>query len=185
MAGEAARSGFGAAIRAPTKRGSRADEPKVATRKSSQMALEVINPVVPETIGGSADLTGSNNTNDAETLGLFSQDRPQRPLHALRHPRARHGGSDERHRAARRRDPLRRHVPGASPTMPAPAIRLSALIAGPRVIYVMTHDSIGLGEDGPTHQPVEHLAALRAIPDLLVLRPADAVETAGVLADRP
>ena len=93
-----------------------ADKPKVATRKSSEMALEVINGVVPETIGGSADLTGSNNTKTSQTKDDHA--RPLcRPLRALRHPRARHGGGDERHRAAWRADPLWRHLPRASPTM--------------------------------------------------------------------
>ncbi len=88
-----------------------ADKPKVATRKSSQMALDVINTVLPETVGGSADLTGSNLTNTPETLP-FTDTRPARPLHALRHPRARHGGDHERHRAAQGLHPLWRHVPG-------------------------------------------------------------------------
>ena len=88
-----------------------------------------------------------------------------------------HGGGDERHRAARRLHSLRRHLSLTFSDYSRPAIRLAALM-GIRVIHVMTHDSIGLGEDGPTHQPVEHLASLRAIPNLLVFRPGDAVETA-------
>ena len=99
------------------------------------------------------------------------------PLCLLRHPRIRHGGRDERHGAARRRDSLWRHLPGLLRLLPQrdphvgdPARRAS--------IYVLTHDRIGLGEDGPTHQPVEHVMSLRAIPNLLVFRPADAIETA-------
>ncbi|KIQ69957.1 transketolase [Wenxinia marina] len=153
-----------------------ADEGKtVATRKSSEMVLEVINPVMKETIGGSADLTGSNNTLTSD-LGVFSaENRSGRYIHygirehgmaAAMNGIALHGG-------------LR---PYGGTFMcftdyARPAMRLSALMKAP-VIYVMTHDSIGLGEDGPTHQPVEHLAALRAMPNLTVLRPADTVETA-------
>ncbi|MDP1730451.1 MAG: transketolase [Devosia sp.] len=151
-----------------------ADKPKVATRKSSQMALEVINAVLPETIGGSADLTGSNLTNTPQTLPFTAADRTGRYLRfgirehemaAAMNGIALHGGL----------------IPYGGTFLvftdyARPAIRLSAIM-GQRVIYVMTHDSIGLGEDGPTHQPVEHLSALRAIPNLLVLRPADAVET--------
>ena len=138
-----------------------AEKPAWATRKSSQEALEVINPVLPDTVGGSADLTGSNNTKTASLEGRDPH-RSGRPLRLLRHPRARDGRRHERHGAAWRRDPLWRHLPGVHRLLP-PSIRLAALM-GLRVIYVMTHDSIGLGEDGPTHQPVEHLAALRAIP---------------------
>ncbi|HTM77438.1 MAG TPA: transketolase [Devosia sp.] len=151
------------------------DKPKVATRKSGQMALDVINAVIPETIGGSADLTGSNLTNTKETLPFTVANRSGRYMmygireHAMASTMngiALHGGL----------------IPYGGTFMvftdyARPAIRLSALM-GQRVIYVMTHDSIGLGEDGPTHQPVEHLSALRAIPNLLVFRPADAVETA-------
>ncbi len=152
-----------------------AEKPKWATRKSSQMALEVINPVVPEMIGGSADLTGSNNTKTATTAPISASDFSGRYVYygvrehgmaAAMNGMALHGGV----------------IPYGGTFMVftdycRPSIRLSALM-GLRVIYVMTHDSIGLGEDGPTHQPVEHLAALRAIPNLLVLRPADAIETA-------
>jgi transketolase len=95
----------------------------------------------------------------------------RRPLHPLRHPRARHGRGDERHGAAWRHHPLFGGTFLVFTDYCRPAIRLAALM-GQRVIHVMTHDSIGLGEDGPTHQPVEHLAALRAIPNLLVFRPA-------------
>jgi len=149
--------------------------PKVATRKSSEMVLEVINPVVGETLGGSADLTGSNNTLTAD-LGIFTaEDRKGRYIHygirehgmaAAMNGIALHGG-------------LRPY--GGTffvfTDYARPAVRLSALMGNP-VIYVMTHDSIGLGEDGPTHQPVEHLAMCRATPNTLVFRPADTVETA-------
>ncbi|MCS6760643.1 MAG: transketolase [Candidatus Devosia symbiotica] len=152
-----------------------ADKPKVASRKASQMALEVINAVVPETQGGSADLTGSSLTNTKETLPFQADNYSGRymmygireqGMAAAMNGIALHGGL----------------IPYGSTFMcftdyARPAIRLSALM-GLRVIYVMTHDSIGLGEDGPTHQPVEHMSALRAIPNLLVFRPADAVETA-------
>jgi len=152
-----------------------ADKPKWATRKSSQMALEVINPVLPEAIGGSADLTGSNNTKTATHKPITAADYSGRYIHygirehgmaAAMNGLALHGGI----------------IPYGGTFLVftdycRPAIRLSALM-GIRVVYVMTHDSIGLGEDGPTHQPVEHLAALRAIPNLLVFRPADAIETA-------
>ena len=166
--------GFDAAIGA-YKEKLAADKPKVATRKSSQMALEVINKVVPETLGGSADLTGSNLTNTPETLPFTNTDRTGRYM--------RYGIRE--HGMAAAMNGIALHgglIPYGGTFLvftdyARPAIRLSAIM-GQRVIYVMTHDSIGLGEDGPTHQPVEHLAALRAIPDLLVLRPADAVETA-------
>ena len=152
-----------------------ADKPKVATRKSSQMALEVINKALPETLAGSADLTHSNLTNTPETLPFQADNRLGRymmygirehEMGAAMNGVALHGGL----------------IPYGGTFMvftdyARPAIRLSALMEQ-RVIYVMTHDSIGLGEDGPTHQPVEHLTALRAIPNLLVLRPADAVEAA-------
>jgi len=152
-----------------------ADKPKWATRKSSQMALEVINPVVPETLGGSADLTGSNNTKTASLAPVKPGDYSGRYIYygvrehgmaAAMNGIALHGG----------------FIPYGGTFMVftdycRPSIRLSALMHQ-RVVYVMTHDSIGLGEDGPTHQPVEHLASLRAMPNLLVLRPADAVETA-------
>ncbi|MEO1311662.1 MAG: transketolase [Pseudomonadota bacterium] len=148
---------------------------KLATRKASQSALEAINAVLPTTIGGSADLTGSNNTKTGDLDVLTSENYAGRYLHygirehgmaAAMNGMALHGGV----------------VPYGATFLVftdycRPAIRLSALMQQ-RVIYVMTHDSIGLGEDGPTHQPVEHLAALRAIPGLHVFRPADAVETA-------
>jgi transketolase len=152
-----------------------AEKPAWATRKSSQEVLEVINPVLPDTVGGSADLTGSNNTKSASLKAATRTDAAGRYVYygirehamaAAMNGMALHGGV----------------IPYGGTFLVFTdycrgSIRLSALM-GLRVIYVMTHDSIGLGEDGPTHQPVEHLAALRAIPNLRVLRPADAIETA-------
>jgi transketolase len=150
-------------------------QPKVATRKASEMALEVINPILPETIGGSADLTGSNNTKTAD-LGIFEpENRKGRYIH--------YGIREHGMAAALNGMALHGGVRPYGGTFMCfadyarPAMRLSALMGLP-VQYVMTHDSIGLGEDGPTHQPVEHLAMLRATPNMLVFRPADAVETA-------
>ncbi len=149
--------------------------PKVATRKSSEMALEVINPIMPETIGGSADLTGSNNTLTAG-LGIFDA--------ANRKGRYVHYGIRE-HAMAAAMNGMALHG-GIRPyggtfmvftDYARPAMRLSALMGVPTV-YVMTHDSIGLGEDGPTHQPVEHLAICRATPNTWTFRPCDTVETA-------
>lgn len=148
---------------------------KVATRKASLMALEVINPIVQETIGGSADLTGSNLTKTADQAPITAADFSGRYMYygvrefgmsAAMNGLALHG----------------EYVPYGGTFMVftdycRPAIRLSALMRQ-QVIYVMTHDSIGLGEDGPTHQPVEHLASLRAMPNVMTYRPADAVETA-------
>lgn len=151
------------------------DKPSVATRKSSEMALEIINGVVPETLGGSADLTGSNNTKTSQTVPVTSEDYSGRFVH--------YGIREHGMAAAMNGIALHGGIIPYSGTFLVfsdycrPAMRLSSLM-GQRVIYVMTHDSIGLGEDGPTHQPVEHLAALRAIPNHLVFRPADAVETA-------
>lgn len=152
-----------------------ADKPKVATRKASEMALEVINAAVPETIGGSADLTGSNNTKTKGQKTFLPPDYAGTYVHwgirefgmsAAMNGIALHGGL----------------IPYGGGFLifsdyARPAIRLAALMGVP-AIHVLTHDSIGLGEDGPTHQPVEHLAALRAIPNLTVIRPADAMETA-------
>jgi len=151
------------------------EAPKVATRKSSEMVLELINPIMPETVGGSADLTGSNNTKTGD-LGIFSpENRKGRYLHygirehgmaAAMNGMALHGGM--------------RPYGGTFLVFTdyaRPSVRLSSLMGVP-VTYVMTHDSIGLGEDGPTHQPVEHLAMLRATPNMMVFRPADTVETA-------
>jgi transketolase len=167
-------SGFDAAIDA-YKQKLAADKPKVATRKSSEMALEMINGVVPETIGGSADLTGSNNTRTTQTKPIAAGEYGNRYIHY---------GIRE-HGMAAAMSGLSLHggvIPYGGTFLcfsdyARPSMRLASLM-GIRSIYVMTHDSIGLGEDGPTHQPVEHLAALRAIPNHLVLRPADAVEAA-------
>lgn len=150
------------------------DQPKVATRKASEMALEVINGVVSETIGGSADLTGSNNTKTSQTASIKPDDFSGRYIHygirehamgAIMNGLSVYGGI----------------IPYSGTFLcfadyARPAMRLSSLM-GIRVIYVMTHDSIGLGEDGPTHQPVEHLASLRAMPNHLVFRPSDVTET--------
>jgi transketolase len=148
---------------------------KLATRVASQKAIEAILPVCPTLFGGSADLTGSNNTRVADH-SIFDHGNyggtyihygvREHGMAAAMNGIALHGGA----------------IPYGGTFMVftdycRPSIRLSALM-GQRVIYVMTHDSIGLGEDGPTHQPVEHLAALRAIPNLLTFRPGDAVETA-------
>ena len=151
------------------------DKPKVATRKSSEMALEVINGVVPETIGGSADLTGSNNTKTSQTKPIAPGDYGGRYVY--------YGIREHGMAAAMNGMALHGGVIPYSGTFltfsdyARPAMRLASLM-GIRVVFVMTHDSIGLGEDGPTHQPVEHLAALRAIPNHLVFRPADATEAA-------
>ena len=152
-----------------------ADMAKLATRSASEKVLAAINPIMPETFGGSADLTGSNNTKTAD-LGVFSpEDRKGRYMYwGIRE----HGMA-----AAMNGMVLHGGVRPYSGTFMAftdyarPAMRLSALMGVP-VVYVMTHDSIGLGEDGPTHQPVEHLAISRATPNTLVLRPADLVEVA-------
>ena len=146
----------------------------VATRKASQIALETLTSALPEMIGGSADLTHSNLTRVAAVDSDFGPDRSGRyvsygvrefAMAAAMNGMAVHGGI----------------IPYAGTFLvfsdyARNAIRLSAIM-GTRVVYVMTHDSIGLGEDGPTHQPIEHLASLRAIPNLNVFRPADTVET--------
>ena len=152
-----------------------AEPQKVATRKASEMALAQINGQLTETMGGSADLTGSNNTK-AGGIGPFTADDysgryiyygiREFGMAAAMNGMALHGGV----------------IPYGGTFLVFTdycrgAIRLSALQEA-RVIYVMTHDSIGLGEDGPTHQPIEHVQSLRMIPNLLVMRPADAVETA-------
>ena len=148
---------------------------KVATRKSSEMALEAINAAIPAMIGGSADLTGSNNTRTRGQTSLTAASYDGTYIYygirefgmaAAMNGMALHGGV----------------VPYGGTFLvfadyARPAIRLSAL-QGAKVIYVMSHDSIGLGEDGPTHQPIEHLQSLRVIPGLDVYRPADAIETA-------
>ena len=151
------------------------EAPKLATRQSSQKALEVINAATDLTVGGSADLTGSNLTKTETTLPITPGKYKGRYIHygirehgmaAAMNGIALHGGM----------------VPYGGTFLvftdyARGAIRLSALMKQ-RVIYVMTHDSVGLGEDGPTHQPVEHMAMLRATPNLLVFRPGDAVEVA-------
>jgi transketolase len=149
--------------------------PALATRNASQNALDVINPAVPETIGGSADLTGSNNTKSKDLKPLNASDYGGRYVY--------YGIREHAMAAAMNGMALHGGVLPYGGTFLVftdycrPSIRLAALM-GVRVVYVMTHDSIGLGEDGPTHQPVEHLTALRAIPNLQVFRPCDAVETA-------
>ena len=151
------------------------EQPKVATRKSSEMVLNVVNPIMTETIGGSADLSGSNNTKSLDMTIFDVNNRKGRYVHwgvrehgmaAAMNGMVLHGG-------------LR---PYGGTFMcftdyARPAMRLAALMKIP-TIFVMTHDSIGLGEDGPTHQPVEHLAISRATPNTQVFRPADSVETA-------
>ena len=152
-----------------------ANPQKIATRKASEIALGAINVALPETIGGSADLTGSNNTKTKDQSPFTRDDYAGRYVYygirefgmgAAMNGMALHGGV----------------IPYGGTFLVfsdycRPAIRLSAL-QQTRVIYVMTHDSIGLGEDGPTHQPIEHVMSLRLIPNLQVFRPADAVETA-------
>ena len=149
--------------------------PKMATRKSSQTALEVINPIMQETIGGSADLTGSNNT---ITKGMKWFDADNRDGRHVAYGIREHGMA-----AAMNGMVLHGGVRPYGGTFMCftdyarPSMRLAALMQIP-VVYVYTHDSIGLGEDGPTHQPVEHLAISRATPNTWVFRPADTVETA-------
>ncbi|MFO1132839.1 MAG: transketolase [Hyphomicrobiales bacterium] len=152
-----------------------ADKPKVATRKASEMALSVINAALPFTVGGSADLTGSNLT---RTKGQRSVTRGDFTGSYLHFGVREHGMAAAMNGIAL--SGLFRPYGGTFLVFAdycRPAIRLAALMGVPSV-FVMTHDSIGLGEDGPTHQPVEVLASLRSIPNLTVLRPADAVETA-------
>ncbi|WP_337270310.1 transketolase [Oryzifoliimicrobium ureilyticus] len=150
-------------------------KPTVATRKASEDALEVINGILPETIGGSADLTPSNNTKTSQMKSITPVDFSGRYMHY---------GIRE-HGMAAAMNGLSLHgglIPYGGGFLIfsdycRPSIRLASLM-GIRVIHVLTHDSIGLGEDGPTHQPVEQIAALRAIPNLMMFRPADATETA-------
>jgi transketolase len=164
---------FDAAVDA-YKRQLAADAPEMATRKSGEAALKMIAPAVPELVTGSADLTGSNNTKVPATVEISAGDMSGRYVHwgirehgmaAACNGMALHGG----------------FIPSGASFMAftdyaRPSLRLAALM-GAHVVHVFSHDSIGLGEDGPTHQPVEHFAALRAIPNLLLWRPADAVET--------
>lgn len=166
--------GFDSAIDAFKKKVAE-NNPTVATRKASEDVLEVINGLLPETLGGSADLTPSNNTKTSQMTAITPADFSGRYLHygirehamaAALNGIALHGGL----------------IPYAGGFLIfsdycRPSVRLAALM-GIRVVHVWTHDSIGVGEDGPTHQPVEHLAALRAIPNLLLFRPADETETA-------
>jgi transketolase len=148
---------------------------ETATRSASEFALETLTAALPEMIGGSADLTGSNNTRAKAMKTLNSADYGGRFIH--------YGVREHGMAAAMNGMALHGGIIAYSGTFLVfsdycrPAIRLAALM-GQRVIHVMTHDSIGLGEDGPTHQPIEQLAALRAIPNLKVFRPCDAVETA-------
>ena len=152
-----------------------AEAPCVATRKASEMALEVVNATLPNAIGGSADLTGSNNTRTSRMRAVTRDDFSGDYIH--------YGIREHGMAAAMNGMALHGGFFAYGGTFLAfadycrPAIRLSALMGVP-VAYVMTHDSIGLGEDGPTHQPVETIASLRAMPNLAVVRPADAVETA-------
>ena len=151
------------------------DPPKWATRKASEMALGAITAALPEMVGGSADLTGSNNTKTPSTKPLTKDDYSGRYIYygirefgmaAAMNGMALHGGI----------------IPYGGTFLVFTdycrgAMRLSA-IQNARVVYVMTHDSIGLGEDGPTHQPIEHIQSLRLMPNMHVYRPADAIETA-------
>jgi transketolase len=149
--------------------------PTIATRKASELALEAVNAALSQTIGGSADLTGSNNTKTKSLTALSADSYGGRYVN--------YGIREHGMAAAMNGMALHGGVIPYGGTFLAfadycrPSLRLAALM-GVRVIHVMTHDSIGLGEDGPTHQPVEQIASLRAIPNLLVFRPADAVETA-------
>jgi transketolase len=152
-----------------------AEPQNVATRKASEIALEVVTEAMPELILGSADLTPSNNTKTRNLTAIGPGQYAGRYIHygirehgmaAAMNGIALHGGL----------------VPAGATFLvfadyARPAMRIAAL-AGIPVVYVMTHDSIGLGEDGPTHQPVEHLASLRAMPKMRVFRPADTIETA-------
>ena len=151
------------------------DRPKAATRKSSEMALGPLTEAFPELLGGSADLTGSNNTKTSATKPFNKEDYSGRYLYygirefgmaAAMNGMALHGGI----------------IPFGGTFLifsdyMRPPIRLASIMRQ-QVIYIYTHDSIGLGEDGPTHQPVEQLSALRAIPGITIIRPADATETA-------
>jgi transketolase len=152
-----------------------AEPPTVATRKASEMVLDVLVPIMPELLLGSADLTPSNNTRTKGLKEVQPGDYSGRYIHygirememaAAMNGLSTHGG----------------FAPAGGTFLcftdyARPSMRIAALSHTP-VVYIMTHDSIGLGEDGPTHQPVEHLAALRAMPNMRVFRPADAVETA-------
>ena len=151
------------------------EKPKIATRQASGTALEVLTATIPDLVGGSADLTGSVNTQTRSTAPLSTVDFSGRYIHygVREHAMAAIMNGFALHRGF---VPYARTFLIFTDYMKA-AMRLSALM-GQRVIYVLTHDSIGLGEDGPTHQPVETLASLRAMPNFAVFRPCDAVETA-------
>ncbi len=147
---------------------------EIATRSAGQKTMSTISAYGPTMAGGAADLVESTKTT-FEGAGEFSHVHVG-AQHPLRHPRARDGGDRQRAGRARRHgQALRLDVPCLL-RLHARIVRLSALMELP-VLWVWTHDSVGLGEDGPTHQPVEHYAALRAIPQLWVMRPADANET--------
>ena len=152
-----------------------AEKPTMATRKASELALESIVPAMPELVLGSADLTPSNNTRVKQAVDVKPGDYSGRYV--------RYGIREHGMAAAMNGMAMHRGLQPAGATFfvftdyARPAMRIAALSSIP-VVYVMTHDSIGLGEDGPTHQPVEHLAALRAMPNMRVFRPADAMETA-------
>ena len=157
------------------KRATVQEKPKLATRQSSQKFLEAVIPIMPELIGGSADLTPSNNT---KIKGMVEVTPPSYAGQYIHYGVREHGMASAMNGIAVHHG----LIPYGGTFLvftdyARPAIRLASLMRQ-RVVYVMTHDSIGLGEDGPTHQPVEHMAALRAIPNLLVFRPADTVETA-------
>jgi transketolase len=174
LAGDLPDEVLGAAVRS-LKETLAAAPKEIATRAASEFALGALTAAVPEMVGGSADLTGSNNTRPKGMVAMSAAQPAGRFIHfgvrehgtaAAMNGMALHGGV----------------IPYSGTFLVfsdycRPSIRLAALM-GLRVIHVLTHDSIGLGEDGPTHQPVEHLAALRAIPHLLVFRPCDTVETA-------
>ena len=151
-----------------------AEQPKIATRIASQRALEVLVPAIAEMVGGSADLTGSNNTNVKGVPAVSPGNFAGRYIH--------YGVREHGMAAAMNGMALHGGIIPYSGTFLVfsdymrPAIRLAALMRQ-RVIHVLTHDSIGLGEDGPTHQPVEHLASFRAMPNVFVFRPGDAMET--------
>jgi transketolase len=163
-----------AAVVAGVKQKLSASPKEIATRAASELALEALTLALPEMIGGSADLTGSNNTRTKAMKAMSAADYSGSFIH--------YGVREHGMAAAMNGMALHGGIIPYSGTFLVfadycrPAIRLAALM-GQRVIHVMTHDSIGLGEDGPTHQPVEHLAALRAIPNLKVFRPCDVVET--------
>jgi transketolase len=173
MRGDLPKEQLAAAVRS-VKQTLAATPKEIASRTASEFALESLVPAVPEMVGGSADLTGSNNTRTKSMKAITAKDFSGRFIH--------YGIREHGMAAAMNGMTLHGGIIPYSGTFLVfsdycrPAIRLAALM-GERVIHVLTHDSIGLGEDGPTHQPVEHLAALRAIPNLAVFRPADAVET--------